>query len=466
MIECRDLTELRGGRTLLDAVSLRIATGERWVLWGANGSGKTTLARSLVGFVAPDGGSVERSELLRPPLPLLFQDPDAQIAAATVRDEVALGAREPGEPRIEAGNPGPAGRRLALALERFELTEFAQRNPHSLSGGEKRRLNLAALSVLGCPLLILDEPELHLDDSAWAAWTKLLDAWHAEGGRALLEICRDPARLPGADGLAVLHDGRLVAAGAPEAVYREVGAMGLPLPRIDVWEAAPLAAYPARAPARRQTEPALWARGLVLERPGGGAPVLAGIDLQLDAGERLLLLGGNGSGKSSLLLVLAGLADPDAGSVVGRTPADRGIAFQEPERLCFAETVRDEVLFGLRRRRVVQAKQLAACADAALARLGLDPAEFGDRDPFTLSAGEMRRLALAAVLALEPDPLLLDEPGAALDAAGLALLRTALAGWHGALIWADCRAPAGFAGFFDRALRLTGGKLVEAEVPR
>ncbi len=478
MIHCRDLTVNRGGRVILDAVSFKMAVGEHWLLWGANGAGKTTLARTLAGFIEPDAGALERHAMLDPPLPLLFQDPDAQIAAATVRDEVALGARGADEPSIRTSEPGPAGRRLADALRRFELEPLAGRNPRSLSGGEKRRLNLASLSVLESPLLILDEPELHLDPNAWDNWTRLLDEWFAEGGRCLLEISRDPQRALGADGLAVLSEGRLIASGPPREVYDQLRGMGAVLPRVRDWEPAAHRAGEAAEPgngnsaapgstrgaASRDKQPAiLEARGLNLERPGGGAPVLRDLDLAVGPGERLLIVGENGGGKSSLLLLLAGLADPDGGVVNIRPGSEIGIAFQEPERLCFAETVADEVGFGLRRRGL-SGDALKGKTDWALDLLGLDPATFGSRDPFSLSAGELRRVALASVLALAPDLLLLDEAGAALDGEGLALLHDALSDWPGALIWVDCRAPAGWSDIFGRTLRLAGGFLVEEEV--
>ena len=462
LLEARGLCLRRGRRSLLDGVDFTLRAGERWVLWGANGAGKTSLARVLAGLQEPDSGELRLAPELASPLPLLFQDPDAQLAAATVRDEVALGARGPGEPFVDAADEGPAGRRLAEALASFRLEAFSRRNPHSLSGGEKRRLGLAALSVLESPLLILDEPELHLDDPSWRAVCERLDAWREEGGRCLLEITRAPERVLGADGLAVMSEGRIVAAGAPREIYERLRGGDLPLPRIEQWESEPAPAPEVRQPLPDE-EPLLEARALRLNRPGGGEPVLGSVDLELYPGERLLLTGENGSGKSSLLLLLADLADPDAGVLTRGGGLHTGLAFQDPERLCFAETVGEEVAHGLR--------ALDLTDDArddrvsrALRGLGLDPLRFAARDPFTLSAGELRRLALACVLAPGPDLLILDEPAAALDRAGSELLRVSLERWPGTLLWADCRPPAGFEGFFHRRLELAGGRLREIPI--
>ncbi len=457
----------RGDRIILDGIDLTLRPGERWLLWGGNGAGKTSLARLLAGLQAPDEGRVERAPGLATPLPLLFQDPDAQLAAATVRDEIALGARRPDEEFVTNEDGGPAGERIAAALSNFSLNELTRRNPHSLSGGEKRRLGLAALSVLDVPLLILDEPELHLDEPSWRELCRHLDAWlaAAPAERGLVEITRRPERLPSADGLLVLHDGLLVAAGAPRRVYEELAGSGLPLPRVPEWENALPA--PAESPVAPATTSLLKARDLGLNRPDG-RPLLANLNLDLREGERLLLLGDNGSGKSSLLLLLADLADPDSGTLERRKGLETGLAFQDPERVCFAETVQEELAFGLRRRGLSE-KEILARTTRTLKRFGLEPARFSGRDPFTLSAGELRRLALACVAAPEPELLILDEAAAALDEPGREQLRDALEAWTGAVIWADCRPPAGFEGFWHRSLRLEGGCLVElrsGEEPR
>jgi len=459
LVEARGLSVTRRGRPLLDGVDLTLRAGEHWLLWGANGSGKTTLARVLAGFLAPDAGRVDYAPGLEPPLPLLIADPDAQLAAASVRDEVALGALHPGEPRLDRAGRGPAAARIAAALADYRLEALAARSPHALSGGEKRRLNLAALAVLEAPLLILDEPELHLDPPSWRDCCALLAAWRAaDSGRCLLEISRDPERALVADGLLVLHEGRLAGAGAPREVCAALRGQGLPIPRVAAWE--PAASTPAAPPLAAIGAALLRAEGLRLARPGGGPPVLAGLELTIATNERLLILGDNGSGKSALLTILAGLANGEGGRIwYDPDAAPAALAFQEPERVCFAERVDDEVAFGPRRRQGLAGEALKARVEAALAGMGLPPADFAERDPFQLSAGEQRRVALASVMALAPGLLLLDEPGAGLDAEGWAKLLAALAAWPGALVWADCRPPAWAAGFFHRRLRLEGGRL-------
>lgn len=171
-------------------------------------------------------------------------------------------------------------------------------------------------------------------------------------------------------------------------------------------------------------------------RTAFATPSLDGVDLCVDSGEVLLLVGPTGCGKSTALRLLSGLAEPIEGTVeVDGTPPEPaavdegrrvGIAFQRPETQLFGETVMEDVGFGPRNLGMEPAAAAEAARDALLG-VGLDPDEFGARSPFALSGGEARRIALAGVLALRPRYLLLDEPTAGLDAAGRAAVREAIA---------------------------------------
>lgn len=151
---------------------------------------------------------------------------------------------------------------------------------------------------------------------------------------------------------------------------------------------------------------------------------LSGVSLVVDPGERVGIIGPVGSGKTTLLEALAGMLPPAAGSVshdgrpLGRrqepAPGAIGLAFQSPENSLFARTVFDDVAFGPRRLGL-DYHEVERRVTASLEDVGLDPVDFGSRNPFGLSAGEQRRAALAGVLSLEPEALLLDEPTAYLD---------------------------------------------------
>ncbi|MDY0341633.1 MAG: ATP-binding cassette domain-containing protein [Coriobacteriia bacterium] len=179
---------------------------------------------------------------------------------------------------------------------------------------------------------------------------------------------------------------------------------------------------------------ALVAQGVSYAYEVGRPPAIEAVrtvDLVLEVGELVVVAGTTGSGKSTLLRLLAGLLEPSVGSVSvdGMTLGDsqaRGavaIVFQDPETQFFAETLRLDVAFGPRN---LGHSDPQGDADDALAAVGLDPAVYGSRSPFSLSGGEARRGAIAGALAMGARYLLLDEPTAGLDATGCSAVRDAL----------------------------------------
>jgi len=169
---------------------------------------------------------------------------------------------------------------------------------------------------------------------------------------------------------------------------------------------------------------------------------LDGVSLELRPGERVGLVGQTGSGKSTLAQQIAGLLMPTFGRVLldgapahERTPAARaqrrriGLAFQHPEQQIFEQTVFKEVAFGPHNLGLSEV-EVAERVEWALEMVGLDPAAFGDRVPFALSGGEMRRVALAGILAMRPDVLILDEPTAGLDPRGRRELLARVGSWQ------------------------------------
>lgn len=159
-------------------------------------------------------------------------------------------------------------------------------------------------------------------------------------------------------------------------------------------------------------------RGLPSARDG-----LSGVSLSIGSGDAVAVLGPTGSGKTTFLEIAAGLVAPTTGRAALEDGADGatlrsqvGLVYQFPELQFFEETVFDEVAYGLRAARVDD-DEVAGRVSGALERVGLDPARFAERSPLTLSAGEQRRAAIAAIVVLERPFLLLDEPSAGLDPA-------------------------------------------------
>jgi len=243
MIEVHDVSvELPGGhRSVLDGVSFRLHAGERVALLGGNGSGKTTLARVLNGTQLPTRGRVvvhgfdtrdpEARFEVRRRVGLLFQDPDNQFVTTTVEREIAFGLENINEstPRMR--------RAVSEALEDFDLRGHEQSPPHEMSGGEKARLALACVWVMGPNTLLLDETESLLDLRGTERLWHQIDALPAD--TALLRVTTDAEVAATCARVLVLHEGRLVADGVPNAVFAHlpqevIARVGLPL----VWQLA------------------------------------------------------------------------------------------------------------------------------------------------------------------------------------------------------------------------------------
>jgi len=262
---------------------------------------------------------------------------------------------------------------------------------------------------------------------------------------------------------------------------RRLGWEPPPLTVAEAREFLPALETPERAAPRGRPDGAVGAspapiveiRDLAFRYPGGSA-VLDGVSLTLTAGERVALMGPNGSGKSTLLKLLVGLLRPDQGAVEVQGGDTRGLDLlaitaivgfvpQNPSRLLFQETVAAEVGYTRDSHGLPPAVEEDG-APRPLARLGL--AAHAAAHPFDLSTGERQRVALAAILAAEPEVLLLDEPTRGLDAPrkeGLARLLTELAAEGVAVLLAthDVELVAGWA---ERALVLEAGRLA-ADAP-
>jgi len=504
-------------------IDLAIPHGAFVAILGGNGSGKSTLARLMNGLLVPSSGRVLVAGLdtaepaarlqARRRVGLVFQNPDNQIVASVVEDDVAFGPENLGLP------PAEIGRRVREALEALSLSAEARRDPHHLSGGQKQRLAIAGALAMRPDAVCLDEPMSSLDPHGRAEVGAAIADLQA-AGHAVVLITHHAEEAASADRVIVLAQGAVVADAPPRSVFADVR-------RLQAWgvEPPPGAAAQAGLLARGVTvgAPCLTmaelaaALGAPPRRPGPAAaggealrpgpppagislrgaryaypdpavarrlrtPAVQDLDLRLGPGECVALLGATGSGKSTAALLCCALLQPEAGELAidglrpwaqprrRRGPALRaarrlaGLVFQRPEEQFFEERVLDEVAFGPRNYGAPPA-QAAALAGAALRRAGLSE-EFEGRSPFALSGGQMRRVAIAAVLAARPRYLLLDEPTAGLDADGrsavLALVRQLRASGTGILLITHRMEEA--AELAERAVLMQGGRIV-AEGP-
>ena len=459
-----DHVTLRYGDSLaLDDVTLEVCRGERVCVLGANGSGKSTLASVICGLLAPDEGDVELAghtvctggvpdlaayRDARRQLGLVFQNPDDQIVTSVVADDVAFGPENLGVPRAQIAA------RVARELRRVAMEKYAHADPSRLSGGQRQRVCIAGALAMEPAVLVLDEPSSLLDVRGRAAIMRVMGRL-AAAGATLVHVTHFMDEALAADRVIVMQHGHVALEGTPDEVFatknaQVIEALGLEMPfearlaaalRADAADGGAIAAPGApsgekpAACAPAAELPAILARDLGFSY-GPDAQALDGVSLEVPVRATTAIVGQTGSGKSTLLRLLCGLEAADAGSLTvcginaatkrGRRQIRRAVGYvmQHPERQLFAQTVAEDVAFGPRNQGLSAAEVERRVAHA-LDLVGL--ADRRDASPFELSGGQQRLAAIAGVLAMEPELLVLDEPTAGLDPRGRARLRALMA---------------------------------------
>ena len=365
-------------RPVLHDLDLVLEPGEARGISGRSGAGKSTLLQAISGLVpwlhrAEVSGDVilageslsdldpgQRAHLLG----TCLDRPDAQLFLPTVAQELAAARRLHGD-----------GADIGRIAERLGVDVLAQRRITELSSGQRQRVALAAALAATPRPVLLDEPTAHLDFDGTERLAGLLTEARAAGGSFLLAEQAGWRLAAGVGAWSRLEEGRLDPCEVPEE------------PRFS-------------PPAAAGREIVLEARRLTVDR--GERRLLEGVDLELRAGEVVLLTGANGAGKSTLAQVLAGVRKPASGAVI----RNRRVVLMLPsaELQLFAGTVADEVTAGDRSH---------AESARVLRRHRLD--HLGARAPWTLSRGERQRLVHASLDLLRPEVMIIDEPGQGLD---------------------------------------------------
>lgn len=441
-----------GVSPLLDNVSLGVAAGERIGVVGLNGGGKTTLLEILAGVSAADSGRVSRTRDLR--MSVVTQR--TELPAGTVRDAVLS--------HYTAEHEWAADARVRSIVDGLGITALGlDSSTARLSGGERRRVALAAALVGDLDLIVLDEPTNHLDvegvrwladhllargtavvvvtHDRWFLDTVCERTWEVAGGRVeqyeggyadwvfaraerarLAATAEDKRRNLARKELAWLQRGAKARTSKPR--YRIEAAEALiadvPEPR----DSVELTAF-AR---RRLGKTVLEVENATLR--AGDRPVLENVTWQVGPGDRIGLVGVNGSGKTTLLRLLAGESEPLSGKRIQGKTVRLGYLSQEldelPGQMRVLEAV-EEIA-----RRVVLGKQELSASQLA-EKLGF-PAARQWTPVDDLSGGERRRLQLTRLLMAEPNVLLLDEPTNDLDIDTLQQLEDLLDSWPGTML--------------------------------
>ncbi|MBT8507630.1 ABC transporter ATP-binding protein [Methanomicrobiaceae archaeon CYW5] len=229
ILELTDITyRYPNGPAALDKVSLRLMQGEKIALVGPNGAGKSTLLRMLNGMLRPDSGTVRfqgepvsytRKDLktLRRKVGFVFQNPDHQIIAPTVFQDVAFG------PANLDYTPEEMKRAVDTALSYVGLSAFGRRPPHQLSGGEKKKVAMAGVLAMDPDMLVFDEPTSALDPESARSIMDLLDELHQAGKSIIISTHDVELAYTWADRIIIMHDGRILIASRPEEAFSDKG---------------------------------------------------------------------------------------------------------------------------------------------------------------------------------------------------------------------------------------------------
>ena len=470
LVDIENLTyeyTLPGGKTrrALSQLSIQIQQGEYVAIIGANGSGKTTLARHLNGLLIPTEGSVQIAGLdtrgaehqmkIRGIVGMVFQVPEDQMIATVVEEDVAFGLENQGLPPalIRAG--------VEESLRKVGMWEARGRPAYLLSAGQMQRVALAGVLGMKPQVIVFDEATAMLDPSGRRAVLEMMDSLNDQG-ITIITITHSMAEAARARRVIVLDQGSVVIDGPPQFVFSKqviLYHLGLDLPPAGqiaellrpVFPEIPrgilgISSLAASIPPYVGQASAGGSETAVRIQPESGEPLidvmelshvylagtplaqkaLAGVNLQVGDGSTHGLLGATGSGKSTLLQHLNGLLLPQDGYVrVGPYSLNNpqldvrlvrrmaGLVAQLPETQFFEQYVGDEISYGPR---MLGAKtSLREAVREAMETVGLDFEGYKDRFTFTLSGGERRKVALASILAIQPQILLLDEPTAGLD---------------------------------------------------
>ena len=471
-------------------VSLRITSGEFVAILGRNGSGKSTFAKLINALLTPSEGTLMIGGLdasdedlkwdIRKKTGMIFQNPDNQIVGTVVEEDVAFGPENLGTPEDIMIN------RVAESLEQVGMAAYRLTSPNHLSGGQKQRVAISGVLAMHPQCIIFDESTAMLDPSGREEVLQIARRLNEAEGITILYITHEMEEAVIADRICVLHEGALVMEGSPKQIFarqEELLQYGLALPAVteiaagirrqgvefatDILDIDDFISEMNRQMAYRNADIVRNTRGMSSNRPYGSAEdtqksevdeadqhravteglvcnhisyvyqpgtayetkVLHDVNLTINKGDFIALIGHTGSGKSTLVQHLNGLLKPTEGQIffegndIHEKDYDRsylrskvGLVFQYPEHQLFADTVLNDVCFGPKNLKL-PLLEVQQRAFEAIHLVGLTDDVY-DLSPFELSGGQMRRVAIAGVLAMKPDILILDEPSAGLDPMG------------------------------------------------
>ncbi len=494
MIAVHDLEITVGARTLMSEVNFRVGAGDKVGLVGRNGAGKTTLTKVLAGWIQPSDGRVDRSGEIG----YLPQDPRAGDPDQTARNRI-LDARGLGEVRsrlaesakliADAKNDADRDRYMrrysrledefamlggyaaeseaAAIASNLSLPDRILDQPlRTLSGGQRRRVELARILFSDAGTMILDEPTNHLDiDSVvWLreflksyrgglivishdveligetvnrvfyldanrqlidiynmGWANYLKQREADEERRRKERANIEKKATALQQQAAKFGAKATKAAAAHQMQRRAERMLAGLEEVRQTDRVANLRFPTPAPVGKTP---IQAKGL--SKSYGSLEIFTGVDLAIDRGSRVVVLGLNGAGKTTLLRILAGVDEPDTGEIIQGHGLKIGYYAQEHETLDTQRSVLENMISVSQRLTETEARKVLGSF--------LFTGDDVHKPAGVLSGGEKTRLALAMLVVSSANVLLLDEPTNNLDPASREQILGALTHYEGAVI--------------------------------
>ena len=477
--------KITGVTKALNAVDLQVEPGDFITILGHNGSGKSTLAKHINALLFPTEGCVivdgydtadEKNLLaIRQCAGMIFQNPDNQIIGTVVEEDVGFGPENMGVESKEIRD------RVEESLKTVGMYEYRKSSPNKLSGGQKQRVSIAGVLAMHPKCIILDEPTAMLDPRGRREVIRAVRALNDVERITIILITHYMEEAIFSDRIFVMDHGEIVMQGRPKEIFsreEELTKYHLTLPVV-TQIGCRLKAAGTNLPDGILTRKELvseclrkwdhgdspsgdisakesdWDHGdspsgdisavdLSFEYEAGtnmAVKALDGINLSIPAGQFVGIAGHTGSGKTTLVQLLDKLLKPTYGTVMlagediyskkydtKKLRKTVGIVFQYPEYQLFEETVLKDVSFGPKNLGLSE-REAAQNATEALKLVGIEENDFA-LSPFELSGGQKRRVAVAGVLAMHPQILILDEPTAGLDPEGRDEIFSLLSGLH------------------------------------
>ncbi|MEM1575519.1 MAG: energy-coupling factor transporter ATPase [Nitrososphaerota archaeon] len=450
----------------LKEINLKIRDGEFVVITGPSGAGKTTLCLCMNGLIPQRINGILKGNVkilgkstlehdiyeFAKDVGMVYQDPETQFISMSVKNEIAFGMENFGVSREEMQ------KRLEWVLKIIRMEDSLDKSPIELSGGQKQRVAIASILVIEPKIFIFDEPTSDLDPIGRSEVYSVISKIREERKSTIIMVEHNLEEVvPYADRFILMHDGSIILDLPKDDFFEEIEKIleiSRNVPQISeffyilrkkgVWDGKiPITFNDAYEEFKKiysknlikiknfhssksfkedknsfnENEPIIIVKNLYYQYPDGTI-ALKDINLNIKKGEYLAIVGQNGSGKTTLVKHFNGLLKPTRGKVIVKgidTSSSRvrelithvGYVFQNPDHQLFCQTVFDEVMFNFKQLKIDE----KYAKEKALKILeSMDLLKYAEEHPFFLGKGQRRKLAIASVLSLNPEIIIVDEP--------------------------------------------------------